>query len=171
MLVLLNVALSYAAWFAVAMLAARGQFWLAVVPSVVALVIHLSVTPAVKRRPEVMLAAAAIPLGICVEAIHMASGAIQYGAGASVAGLPPAFMIGLWVAFATLVTTSLSWLKDRLWLAVVFGALASSPSYFAGSKLGALTLGEPLWHSLAIIGLVWAVALPLLILIARRIDR
>lgn len=171
MLVLLNVALSYAAWFAVALLAARGEFGLAVVPSVVALIIHLAMTPAVKRRPELMLAAAAIPLGVGVEAIHMAAGATQYAEGASVAGLPPAFMIGLWVAFATLVNVSLSWLKERLWLAVVFGALASSPSYFAGSKLGALTLGEPLWQSLATIGLVWAVAFPLLILIARRTDR
>lgn len=171
MQVLLNVVLSYAAWFAVAMLAAQGNFGLAVVPSLVALVIHLGIVPADKRRLELMLAGAAILLGLCVEAIHMAAGATQYAAGASVAGLPPAFMVGLWVAFATLVNVSLGWLKDRLWLAVVFGALASGPSYFAGSKLGALTLGEPVWQSLATIGAVWAVAFPLLILIARRFDR
>jgi Protein of unknown function (DUF2878) len=171
MLILLNVALSYAAWFAVALLAAQGAFGLAVLPSVAALLIHLAVTPAGQRRPEAMLAAAAIPLGLAVETIHMAAGATRYANGASIGGLPPAFMIGLWAAFATLINVALGWLKDRLWLAAAFGALASGPSYYAGSKLGALALGEPVWQSLATIGAVWAVAFPLLILMARRITR
>ncbi len=170
MWVFLNVALSYAAWFAVAALAAQGEFGLAVVPSLVALVIHLGMTPAEMRRPELMLAAAAVPLGLCVETIHMAAGATQYADAATVGGLPPAFMVGLWAAFATLINVSLAWLKDRLWLAVLFGALASGPSYYAGSKIGALSLGEPVWQSLVTIGGVWAVAFPLLILMARRID-
>jgi hypothetical protein len=171
MQVVMNVVLSYAAWFAVAMLAAQGDFGLAVVPSLVALVIHLGVTPADKRRPELLLAAAAIPLGLCVESVHMALGATRYAEAATVAGLPPAFMIGLWAAFATLINVSLAWMKDRLWLAVLFGALASGPSYYAGSKIGALSLGEPVWQSLATIGAVWAVAFPLLILMARWINR
>ncbi|OYW53021.1 MAG: hypothetical protein B7Y80_18860 [Hyphomicrobium sp. 32-62-53] len=171
MRVFMNVALNYAAWLAVALLAAQGEYGLAVVPSLVALVIHLGVMPAEKRRPELMLAAAAIPLGLGVETITMAVGATQYAEGATVGGLPPAFMIGLWAAFATLINVSLAWMKDRLWLAVLFGALASGPSYYAGSKIGALSLGEPVWQSLVTIGAVWAVAFPLLILMARRIDR
>ncbi len=171
MLVVLNVVLGYAAWFAVALLAARGEFGLAVVPSAVALVIHLTLMPGTKRRGELMLAAAALALGFCVEAVHMCAGATQYADGASVAGLPPAFMVGLWAAFATLVNVSLAWMKDRLWLSVLFGAVASGPSYYAGSQLGALTLGEPAWQSFATIAAMWAVALPLLMLMARRIDR
>lgn len=167
----MNVALNYAAWFSVAMLAAQGEFGLAVVPSVVALVIHLGMMPALKRRPELVLSAAAIPLGLVVETISMAAGATQYAEGATYGGLPPAFMIGLWAAFATLINVSLAWMKDRLWLAVLFGALASGLSYFAGSKIGALTLGEPVWQSLVTIGAVWAVAFPVLILVARRLDR
>jgi hypothetical protein len=167
----MNVVLSYAAWFAVAMLAAQGEFGLAVVPSLVALVIHLGVMPADKRRTELLLAAAAVPIGLCVETIHMASGATHYAEGATVGGLPPAFMVGLWAAFATLINVSLAWMKDRMWLAVLFGALAAGPSYYAGSKIGALSLGEPVWQSLVIIGAVWAVAFPLLIVMARRIAR
>lgn len=171
MKVLANVALSYAAWLAVAVLAARGNFWLAVVPSLVALILHVGLVRREQRRSELLLALVAIALGLGVEAIHMAAGATHYAAGATVAGLPPAFMIGLWAAFATLINVSLAWMKDRLWLAVLFGALASGPSYFAGSKIGALTLGEPVWQSLVTIGAVWAVAFPLLIVMARRLDR
>lgn len=171
MKVLANVALSYAAWLAVAVLAARGNFGLAVVPSLVALILHVGLVRREQRRSELLLALVAIVLGLGVEAIHMAAGATHYAAGATVAGLPPAFMIGLWAAFATLINVSLAWMKDRLWLAVLFGALAAGPSYYAGSKIGALTLGEPVWQSLATIGAVWAVAFPLLIVIARRLDR
>lgn len=171
MRVLMNVVLSYVAWFGVAMLAAQGEFGLAVVPSLVAVVIHLGMTPAERRRPEMVLAAAAIPLGFCVESIHMAAGATRYAAAATVGGWPPAFMIGLWAAFATLINVSLAWMTERLWLAVLFGALAAGPSYYAGSKIGALTLGEPVWQSLVIIGAVWAVAFPLLIVMARQINR
>lgn len=170
MLVFLNIAASYSAWFAVATLAARGHFFLAVVPSVAAVGLHLALTPTGGRRAEVVLMTAACVLGFIVEAIHMAAGATNYVPDATPGGLPPAFMVGLWSAFATLVNVSLAWLKDRVLLAAIFGALASGPSYFAGSKLGALELGEPVWQSLAIIGAVWAVAFPLLLQCARILE-
>ena len=168
--VLLNIVLNYVAWFGVVTLSARGQFGLAVLPSLVAVGIHLAVTPTLRRRPELLLCLAAIPLGLCVEAINMWAGATQYPAGASIAGAPPLFMLGLWMAFATLANVSLAWLKDRLGLAALFGAVAAAPSYYAGSKLGALAIGEPVWLSLGIIGAVWSVAFPALLLIARRIG-
>jgi hypothetical protein len=170
MLVLLNILLSYTAWFAVATLAARGEFALAVLPSLAVVAVHVAVSPAERRRPEIFLCLSAIPLGFLVEGVNMATGATTYAAGAAIAGTPPAFMLGLWMAFATLANVSLAWLKDRLWLAVAFGALAAAPSYYAGSKIGALSLGEPLWLSLMIIGAAWAIALPVLLWIARRIG-
>jgi hypothetical protein len=170
MLVLLNVVLNYAAWFGVVTLSARGQFWLAVLPSLTAVGIHLAVAQPLRRRPELLLCLVAVPLGLLVEVINMASGATQYPSGASIAGAPPLFMLGLWMAFATLANVSLAWLKDRLWLAALFGAVAAAPSYYAGAKLGALALGEPVWLSLGIIGAVWAVAFPALLWMARRIG-
>ncbi len=44
------------------------------------------------------------------------------------------------------------------------------PSYFAGQKLGGIVLAEPHVISLAAIGLVWAGAFPLLVVLARRWD-
>lgn len=170
MLVLLNVMLNYAAWFAVATLASRGQFELAVLPSLIAVGIHLAVTQPSRRWREGLLCLASLPLGFLVEGINTASGATQYAPGAALVGGPPAFMLGLWMAFATLANVSLAWLKDRLWLAALFGAVAAAPSYYAGSKLGALTMGEPIWLSLAIIGAAWAIALPVLLWVARRIG-
>jgi Protein of unknown function (DUF2878) len=170
MLVIVNVVLNYAAWFAVAGLAARGQFAWAVLPPLMAVAIHLALTERARRRPELLLCLAALPIGLVVESINIASGATQYAQGASLAGLPPLFMLGLWMAFATMTNVSLGWLKERPGLAALFGALAAPLSYYAGAKLGALTIGEPVWQSLAIIGAAWAVALPALLWIARRIS-
>lgn len=170
MQVFLNIAASYAAWFGVATLAAQGRFALAVLPSVAAVVLHLALTRAPQRRAELLLSMTAIVIGFGVEAIHMAAGATVFAPAATPGGLPPVFMVGLWAAFATLVNVSLAWLKDRMWLAALFGALASGPSYYAGSKIGALELGDPVWQSLAIIGAVWAVAFPLLLRFAVALD-
>lgn len=170
MLIVLNFVLSYGAWLAVATLAARGDFLWAMVPSLIAVAVHLMLVPPHRRQPELLLCLAAIPLGVAVESWNMATGATRYAAGADVAGGPPLFMIGLWMAFATLPNVSLSWLKQRPVVAVLFGAVAAAPSYFAGAKIGALTLGEPIWQSLMLIGAAWAVALPALLYLARRIG-
>lgn len=170
MLVVLNFVLSYGAWLAVATLAARGDFLWAVVPSLIAVAGHLLLMPPERRRPDFLLCLAAIPLGVAVEGWNMATGATRYAAGAEVAGGPPLFMIGLWMAFATLPNVSLSWLKQRPAVAVLFGAIAAAPSYYAGAKIGALTMGEPIWQSLVLIGAAWAMALPALLYLARRIG-
>lgn len=171
MIVLVNVVAGYAAWLGVALLAARGEPMLAVLPSLGAIMLHLVLTQPGARIREANLSLIAAPVGLVVEALLMRAGVTSYSEGASVAGWPPAFMIGLWMAFATFINVSLAWLKPRLALAVLLGAVASGPSYLAGSKLGALTLGEPLWQSLITIGLLWAVAFPLLVIVARRLDR
>lgn len=168
MFILLNIVLSYVAWFAVAMLAASGHFWLAVLPSLAAVAFHIAIVRPQCRWPELLLSFIAIPIGLAVETIHMLAGATSYADGASFMGLPPAYMIGLWMAFATLINTSLGWLKTRLGLAAMVGAVASPLSYFAGAKLGAVMLADPVWQSLAIIGAVWAVAFPVLVVAGRR---
>ena len=171
MQVLVNIVAGYAAWLAVAFLAAWGYPLLAVVPSVVAVVLHLAVIPSPLRGMEVRLIALAIPVGLVVETILLHSAVTRYAEGVSLAGLPPPFMIGLWMAFATFLNVSLAWLKSRPGLAALFGLLASGPSYYAGSKIGALSLAEPTLMSLAVIGACWLVAFPLLMSVARRLSR
>lgn len=171
MQVLANVVAGYVAWVAVAFLAARGQPLLALLPSLAAVVLHLATTANAARGTELRLVLLAIPVGFGVESILLRAGITGYAEGAAWGGLPPAFMIGLWMAFATFLNVSLAWLKVRPVLAVLLGAIAAAPSYYAGSRIGALTLAEPLVLSLAAIGLLWAVALPLLLGAARRMKR
>ena len=78
-------------------------------------------------------------------------------------------MVGLWIAFATTLSVSMRWLVIRPTLAIVFGALGGPLAYYAGMKLGAMTL-----HSsdaaLIAIGLSWAAAMWMLATLAQRMH-
>ena len=76
----------------------------------------------------------------------------------------------MWPVFASAMRrgNSLEWLLPRLPLAAVLGALAGPLSYSGGARLGALHLDGT--RSLVTIGLCWAVAMPALALLARRLE-
>ena len=67
------------------------------------------------------------------------------------------------------LAVSLRWLQRRLVLAGVLGAIAAPLAYLAGARLGALTLPKghsALWAQAA----GWALLLPALLAMARRLD-
>ena len=74
----------------------------------------------------------------------------------------PLWLALLWLAFATTVGYSLQWTATPWWLGSVLGAIAGPLSYWAGARLAGVEL--PLGHgpSVALLGLVWALAMPLL---------
>ena len=61
------------------------------------------------------------------------------------------------------------WLRKSLIVAAVFGAIGGPLSFLAGEKAGAVSFPDP-FVSLAVIGLGWAVFLPLLVRYATRVD-
>ena len=72
----------------------------------------------------------------------------------------PLWLMCLWVLFATTLSHSLAWLKDRLWLAALLGGVSGPMSYLAGSKLADVALSSPPLFSLVTISLCWAILLP-----------
>ena len=73
-------------------------------------------------------------------------------------------MLALWINFGTLVNGSLSWLRGRYWLGAFLGAWGGPAAYYSGHRVGALTFHPPLIIHLAVLGIAWAVAVPLLFL-------
>ncbi|ARN76298.1 hypothetical protein BST96_04430 [Oceanicoccus sagamiensis] len=72
----------------------------------------------------------------------------------------PLWLLCLWVLFATTLNHSLGWLKERLWLAALLGAISGPMSYLAGSKLADVALSTPPLFSMLCISLCWAILLP-----------
>ena len=144
---------------------ARQAFF---VRAIAVIVIHLLLES--NRRRELAIIAMAGLVGVIVETIMVQSGLAIYAASGPVPGFAPAWLVGMWMAFATLFNVSLNWMKSRLWLAVVFAAIGGPVSYYVGMKMGGMTIAEPLTMSLGILAVMWAIAFPLLLVYARRGD-
>jgi hypothetical protein len=81
----------------------------------------------------------------------------------------PLWMTALWWNIATALGYSLAWLRSMP-LAALLGAIAGPISYQAGASMGALSIGEPPWASLAAVSVAWAVSMPAIIAIRRLIE-
>ncbi len=168
MRIAINVAAFYAAWFAAVLAAAKGWPVAAVGASLAVVALHLVLSA--RKGAEFGLIIASAIAGAGVETLLVQGGFASYASSGPFEGFAPLWLVGLWMAFATLVNVSLAWLKSRLWLAIVFAAIGGPLSYYAGAKLGGMTLAEPVWISLTAIGMLWAVVFPALVILARVTD-
>jgi hypothetical protein len=73
----------------------------------------------------------------------------------------------MWVNFALILNVSLRWLRGRYLLGAVLGFFGGPLAYFAGARLGAIRIPEPLALKLLVLALAWALAVPLLLRISR----
>jgi hypothetical protein len=71
--------------------------------------------------------------------------------------------------FATTLNVSLRWLKGRWVLAALLGGSAGPLSFYAGHRLGGVAFADPV-YSLTVLGLGWAVLMPLLLWLGGRLD-
>lgn len=161
---LINLAGFQISWFALVMLAAAGRPWLGMAVLGMAVVWNLYSAPALRQELQLLGVAAAV--GLAGEtALHWAA-VTGYPPQAWTGEPVPVWMIGLWINFATTLHVSLAWLSGRYVAATLAGAVAGPLSYFGGQRLGAITLHpEPLVWIIGI-GLLWAMATPLLVWVA-----
>jgi hypothetical protein len=154
------------AWFACILSAARGMPWIGTVVALSVVAGHISVA----RRPktELALIAAAGLIGWSWESALVQTGWIAYPSGNIVTGFAPHWIVALWLVFATTFNVSLQWFKSHLAVVAVFGFIGGPLAFYAGEALGALTLAPKL--GLAAIAVGWGLLMPMLMLLARRLD-
>src|SRR5690606_8376185 len=115
------------------------------------------------REKEIKLILAVALLGSAIDSVVMFLGAFSFPYGSSFFAISlwpyPIWMSALWLAFATTLNHSLSWLSGRYLLAAIFGAVGGPLCYYAGEKLGAITLHKPLGYSLGLLAIAWAIAM------------
>jgi hypothetical protein len=162
-----NFILFQVAWFACVLGGAHEAPWIGPVVVAGVAAYHLSRVP--NPKAEFSLLALAAAIGAVFDSALAATGWLSYPSGQWHPMLAPYWMVALWVAFATTLNVSLSWLKERPLLAVVFGAVGGPLAYFAGAKLGGVTFHEP---ALALTALAfgWASITPTLVLLATHLD-
>ena len=165
--VLINLSLFKAAWAATVFGAAASVPVAGAIAIAIAVLVHLARTRDV--RAEATLLALAAMVGLVWETSLVAAGVLEYSSGTIVPGVAPYWIVAMWILFATTLNVGMRWLRKSVAIAAIAGAIGGPASFFAGASAGAVTLSEPL-TSLVVIGIGWAVLLPLLVRIANRFD-
>jgi hypothetical protein len=149
------------AWFAVVASAAHDRVWAG--PALVA-VLLIACSFWLPREVRGRWFAALLLLGLAggiADSLVAASGLVRYSAGFRPWMAPP-WIVSLW-CLSALWLPNLEGFSRRPVAAALLGGLGAPLAYAGGVRLGAAAFPEPIWPSLAAIGAVWAVALPLML--------
>lgn len=165
--VILNFFAVQGAWFACVLGGAND--WALAGTLVVACVIGLHLTVAQRPLPEALLITTAAAVGLAWESTLVTLGLMSYPSGHFAAGLAPYWIVAMWALFATSLNLSMAWLKGRVWLAALFGAVGGPLAYLSGSRLGGLEMSDPVL-ALGAQAAGWAVLFPLLTRLATRLN-
>jgi len=163
----LNIAAFQVGWFACVVGAAHDMPWAGTAVALAVVAIHLYLAP--QARVQARLIAFAAVFGFLADTVLIRGGWLEFSSGILVPDTAPHWIVALWMIFATTLNVSLTWLKNRWLLAVVFGAAGGPLAYYAGSELGAVTLIDPV-SALFAVGVAWALAMPLLLLVSERLN-
>ncbi len=169
MATLSNVLLFQLGWFACVIGAAKGNFAIGPLVALGVIVVHFSLS-ARRIWNEAFIIGLVTVVGVLADSVLMRFGILGFAGGAPGGNLCPVWMMALWAMFATLLNSSLSWMRRRYVLGTLFGAVGGPLSYFAGQRLGALTLHPPLAWSGAAVSLEWAIAMPAMLWLAARMG-
>lgn len=116
------------------------------------------------RMSELQFIGAGTVLGGLLDGLWFNTGILENG----VSGfqLTPVWILGLWAAFTTTLSHSLSWIGSKPWLPFVCAPVAGPFAYWSASKLGAVQMPE-LTLSLLALALGWFLMFPLLLYIRK----
>jgi Protein of unknown function (DUF2878) len=155
-------------WFACVLGAAHGHALEGALVALAIVAAHIAL--AARPSREFALVAAAAATGAAADSLLAASGWLRYDAGVLVEGTAPYWIVAMWALFAITLNVSMRALRSRLWLGALLGLVGGPAAYYAGANFGALTLVQ-LLPALAALAAVWALATPMLLSLALRLER
>jgi hypothetical protein len=167
---IVNIVLWNIVWFVTIFGAAKGYAYAGPLAAAAVYVFHM-LCMSTNRLYDTLLVIILVLMGLVADTLVAALGALDFGPLAVAGPLAPPFMLALWVNFALLLNYALRWLKGKYPVAIILGAVGGPMAYYTGSRIGAVTLPGQLWYCLLIIGLEWAIAMPLILLIMARLER
>jgi hypothetical protein len=148
----------YVGWFA----CAASASWVG--PVAVSGLVTMQLPYARDVRKELRVLAIAFALGMAVDTVLEQVGLLTYAGGPRIGPLAPLWIGALWVIFASTLTASLGWLRDRLGIAALLGALSGPFTYWVAAGMDAVTLEAPGYVA---VGIEFAILTPILARIAR----
>jgi len=154
-------------WLACVLGAAKGQPLFGLMVAVMAIALHLGL--ANRRWVEARMLLYCAAIGTVFDSLLLATGWVSYPNGGWLPGMAPFWIVAMWFLFASTLNLSMAWLKGRVYLAVLMGALGGPLSYIGGQKLNAIRLEQP-EAALMALAVGWAVLMPVLSALAQRMN-
>ena len=157
-------------WFVCALGAAQGRN----LPGAVAATLFIGAVLATTRSParEGIAILSSGVVGLIAESALVATEFVRFAAPWPSQSLAPAWIVALWLAFGATLSAMASLLGRSFFVkASITGFLAGPLAYWGGERLGALAIVAAAPLAYLTIGLIWAVALPALLLFRLRVLR
>lgn len=161
--IVINIILFQIGWFACVLTAASNKPLLGALVTLLIIVTHLFISKQYKQELKIIVIAMVI--GLVWDSLIVSAGWITYQSGMMVDYMAPYWIVLMWALFATTLNSSLSWMKNKLMLSGVFGAIAGPLAYYAGMKLGAVEFTNTN-NALIAISIGWAIFTPLLLMLS-----
>lgn len=160
-------------WFSAVIGAGRGLWWPGVSAAIVFVLLHLALcrqTPA-QRAVDIRLMLVALLCGLIMDGGLARSGLADYAADplAMSSGGPPLWILAIWASFALTLRHSMTFLLGRPLVGLLLGAIGGPLAYLGAARgWGAIAFAEPRWMAIFALVAGWAIAIPLLTMLASR---
>jgi Protein of unknown function (DUF2878) len=152
------------AWVIVVSAAGRGFPGMALVPEAAFIAWQLLASD--RRKADLQLMLAALICGVLIDGSLSFLGWLHYAAGAPAVppGGAPLWILGLWMCFSLTMPRSLAWLKGRLALSILLGAIGAPLAYWSAARgWAAVQFSAPAAKGLTGLAVGWAAAVPVLL--------
>lgn len=163
--VVINALLFQALWFACVVGGANLLMWPAIIAGAVMAIWQLH--PKRRHHNDISVVLAALILGLLVDSSWTIFGLMEFAGPRPMQPLAPGWILIMWMGFALTVNHSMAWLANHPVLPGLMGLIGGPLAYFAGLRLGAVQYLIDPWHLSAILGIVWAIALTILVKIGQ----
>lgn len=166
--VVVNALAFQAIWFAFVAGAAHGWWWIgfALLVPFAAWQLARSAWP----RADVALVLTAAALGFAIDTSFAMSGLLDYASPLPWRGVAPAWIVGLWVGFALTLNHSLAFLKPRLVVATLLGAVSGPFAYWIADRAWhAIAIPAPKLPAFVALAVAWGALTPFLLWLATKL--
>ena len=167
MSMIVNFAAFQVGWFATVLGGANNLAWAGTTAALVIVGFHLY--RIANPRKELLLLALVGVLGAAWDSTLVALGITSYPSGIFIDGIAPHWIIALWLLFATTLNISLRWLRGRLVLGFICGAIFGPLAFYGGHLLGGVNFAD-LSFAMIVLSVGWAVMIPILLILAEKLD-
>jgi hypothetical protein len=157
-------------WFACVIGAAKELFWLGPLTVVILLLSSTVIRGKMFLSRMASLCLISVVLGIFIDSLLIGFGIYVPKRWFIPAPFATLWLLGLWANFSITIDTSLQWLQSHLISAAILGAVFGPSAYFAGQRLGALTISRSPVAAISILAMTWAFVAVVLSAIARSLP-